>query len=144
MMLTSDHPHAELLARIYGTVGAGGGPQILEAAISEPFVAHTAGHGPIGGDHVGAAGFTGHIALLRALSGGTLRRASIEFWADDRWAVVPQTLTATRHGRTLEMEVAGFWRFGGPQELVEHWEAVADPAAWDAFWNAPAPSTPAP
>jgi hypothetical protein len=38
------------------------------------------------------------------------------------------------------MEVAGFWRFGGPQELVEHWEAVADPAAWDAFWNTPAPA----
>jgi hypothetical protein len=137
-MLTSDHSHAELLRRIYGTVGAGGGPEVLEAAIVEPFVAHTAGHGPIGGTFVGRDAFTGHIALLRALSGGTLRRMSIEFYADDRWATVPQVLTATRNGQTLEMDVAGFWRFSGPGQLAEHWEAVSDTPAWDAFWNTPA------
>jgi hypothetical protein len=126
------------LGRIYGTVGAGGGPEVLDAAIVEPFVAHTAGHGPIGGTFVGLEAFKGHIGLLRALSGGTLRRKSIEFYADDLWAVVPQVLTGTRNGETLEMEVAGFWRFSGPGQLAEHWEAVADTPAWDAFWNTPA------
>lgn len=137
-MLSSDHPHAELLARIYGTVGAGGGPEVLAAAVIEPFAAHTAGHGAIGGTHIGLEGFTGHIALLRALSGGTLQRKSIEYYADDLWAVVPQVLTATRNGRTLDMEVAGFWRFNGPGQLAEHWEAVADTPAWDEFWHSPA------
>jgi hypothetical protein len=35
------------------------------------------------------------------------------------------------------MEVAGFWRFSGSGQLAEHWEAVADVAAWDEFWAAP-------
>lgn len=138
-MLTNNHPNAALLERIYGTVGTGGGAEVLDAAIDEPFVAHTAGHGAIGGTHVGLNGFKGHIALLRTLSGGTLRRTSIEFYADDRWAVVPQVLTATRNRVNLEMAVAGFWRFSGPGRLAEHWEAVADTAAWDAFWHSPAP-----
>ena len=96
-----------------------------------------AGHGPIGGTCVGLAAFKGHIALLRALSRGTLKRASVEYAADDNWAVVPQVMTASRNGRTLEMAVAGFWRISGPNRLAEHWEAVADEAAWDEFWLAP-------
>lgn len=139
-MLSSDHPNAKLFERIYGPTMAGGGPALLDGAITEPFVAHTAGHGPIGGTFVGLEAFKGHIALLRHLSGGTLRRASIEYSADDHWAVVAQVMTATRNGRSLEMEVevAGFWRFRGPGQLAEHWEAVTDEAAWDAFWNSPA------
>lgn len=137
-MLSSDHPNAKLFERIYGPTMAGGGPALLDSAIVEPFVAHTAGHGPIGGTFVGLEAFKGHIALLRRLSGGTLRRASIEYSADDNWAVVAQVMTASRNGRQLEMEVAGFWRFRGPGELAEHWEAVTDEAAWDAFWNTPA------
>jgi hypothetical protein len=72
---------------------------------------------------------------LRRLSGGTLRRAPIEYSADDHWAVVSQVMTASRNGEDLEMRVARFWRFGGPGQLVEHWEVVTDEAAWDAFWS---------
>jgi len=138
-MLSNDHPHAKLFERIYAPTLTGGGPTLLETAISEPFVAHTAGHGPTGGTFVGLAAFKGHIALLRALSGGTLQRASVEYSADDHWAVVPQIMTASRNGRTLHMSVAGFWRFSGPNRLAEHWEAVSDEAAWDEFWTAPCP-----
>lgn len=137
-MMSGDHPHAKLFERIYGPTMAGGGPALLDSSITEPFVAHTAGHSPIGGRFVGLDAFKGHIALLRHLSGGTLRRLSIEYSADDNWAVVPQRMSATRNGRQLEMDVAGFWRFSGPGQLAEHWEAVADEAAWDAFWNTPA------
>jgi hypothetical protein len=38
------------------------------------------------------------------------------------------------------MAVSGFWRFTPAGRLAEHWEAVADTAAWDAFWNAPLPT----
>ncbi|AEM85855.1 nuclear transport factor 2 family protein [Streptomyces violaceusniger] len=137
-MLTNDHPHAKLFERIYGPTKDGEGPALLEEAITEPFVAHTAGHGPIGGTFVGLDAFKGHIGLLRQLSGGTLRRTSIEYCADDQWAVVEQTMTASRNGRDLEMKVAGFWRFSGPDQLAEHWEAVSDEATWEAFWNTPA------
>ena len=136
-MLSADHPHAKLFERIYSPTLSGQGPAQLDDSITEPFVAHTAGHGPIGGTFVGLQAFKGHIALLRRLSGGTLRRASIEYSADDSWAVVSQLLTASRNGENLEMRVAGFWRFSGPEQLAEHWEAVTDEAAWDAFWNAP-------
>lgn len=140
IVLTTDHPHAQLFERIYGPTKDGDGPALLDAVITEPFVAHTAGHGSIGGDFVGLAAFKGHIGLLRELAGGTLKRTSIEYSADENWAVVGQTMTASRAGRTLHMDVAGFWRFSGPDRLAEHWEAVADEAAWDAFWNAPASS----
>ncbi|MFJ7217810.1 hypothetical protein [Amycolatopsis sp. NPDC098790] len=134
-MLSADHPHAKLFERIYSPTLTGRRPALLDDSIVEPFVAHTAGHGPIGGTFVGLEAFKGHIALLRELSGGTLRRASIEYSADDHWAVVSQVMTASRNGKTLEMRVAGFWRFSGPEQLAEHWEAVTDEAAWDAFWN---------
>ena len=98
-MISSDHPHARLFAQIYGPTTAGQGPALLDSSIAEPFVAHTAGHGAIGGTHVGLAAFKGHIGLLRRLSGGTLTRKSIEYAADDRWAVVPQVMTASRLGR---------------------------------------------
>lgn len=137
-MLTSDHPNAKLFERIYSPTLNGAAPASLDTAITEPFIAHTAGHGPIGGTFVGLEAFKGHIALLRHLSGGTLRRASIEYSADDHWAVVSQLMTASRNGQTLEMQVAGFWRFSGPGQLTEHWEAVSDESAWDAFWNTPA------
>lgn len=134
-MISNHHPHARLFEQIYGPTTAGQGPALLDDAIVEPFVAHTAGHGPIGGTFVGLAAFKGHIGLLRQLSGGTLNRKAVEYYADDHWAVVPQVMTATRLGRSLEMEVAGFWRFAGPGQLAEHWEAVADEPAWDAFWT---------
>jgi len=137
-MLSTEHPHAKLFERIYRPTLAGERPALLDDSIVEPFVAHTAGHAPIGGTFVGLRGFQGHIALLRSLSGGTLRRTSIEYSADDDWAVVSQVMTATRGGKDLEMRVAGFWRFRGPGQLAEHWEAVADEAAWDDFWNSPA------
>jgi hypothetical protein len=47
-------------------------------------------------------------------------------------------MTASRNGRTLDMRVAGFWRFSGPGRLAEQWEAVPDESAWDAFWLSPA------
>jgi len=137
-MLSSDHPNAKLLERIYSPTMAGDGPALLDTAITEPFVAHTAGHAPIGGTFVGLAAFKGHVALLRRLSGGTLRRVSIEYYADDNWAVVPQHMSASRNGQQLDMTVAGFWRFSGPGQLAEHWEAAPDEAAWDAFWHMPA------
>jgi uncharacterized protein len=136
-MLHTDHPHTTLFERIYGPTKDGDGPALLDSVITEPFIAHTAGHGPIGGTHVGLAAFKAHIALLRELAGGTLRRTSVEYAANDQWAIVGQTMTASRNGRTLEMDVAGFWRFRAPHQLAEHWEAVSDEAAWDTFWNAP-------
>jgi hypothetical protein len=136
-MLTTTHAHAKLFERIYGPTRDGEGPALLDEVITEPFVAHTAGHGPIGGTFVGLDAFKGHIALLRRLAGGTLRRTSVEYAADDHWAIVEQTMTATRNGQDLNMKVAGFWRFGGPDQLAEHWEAVSDEATWDSFWNSP-------
>lgn len=136
-MLSSDHENAKLLERIYSAV-AGGDSATLDDAIQEPFVAHTTGHSPIGGTFIGLDAFKGHIALLRSLSGGTMKRKTIEFYAEDTWAVTPQVITASRGGRDLEISVAGFWRFSSPGKIAEHWEAVSDVATWDAFWQSPA------
>jgi hypothetical protein len=135
-MLSPDHANAKLLERLY-EAAASGNPAVMAQAIREPFVAHTAGHGLIGGTFVGLDAFRGHIALLRALCDGTLKRKSIEFYADDHWAVTPQVLTASRGGRDLEMAVTGFWRFSVVGQIAEHWEAVSDEAAWDAFRHTP-------
>ncbi|WP_374023488.1 hypothetical protein [Mycobacterium sp. HNNTM2301] len=138
-MLTNDHPNVELLKRVYGT-GRGDGLDVLDTEGVEPFVAHTAGHSPIGGTFVGRQAMKNHVGLLRQLSGETVRRKSIEFYADDVWGVVPQVITASRNGQDLEMHVCGFWRFSASGQLAEHWEACADTAAWDAFWHAPSTS----
>jgi hypothetical protein len=132
--LTNDHPNALLLERIYKTV-AEGTTELFEASAAEPFVVHGAGDGPVGGRLVGLDEMKTHIAQLTHLSDGSFRHEPLAFFADDLWAVVPQVMTATRKGRTLEMHVAGFWRFNGQGQLAEHWEAVADPPAWDAFWS---------
>ncbi|MFF5075556.1 hypothetical protein ACFY36_00770 [Actinoplanes sp. NPDC000266] len=47
-MLSTD-PHAKLFERVYSPTLSGQGPAPLDEAITEPFVAHTAGHAPIGG-----------------------------------------------------------------------------------------------
>lgn len=135
-MLTNDHPNVELLERVYGT-GRGDGLDVLNTEGVEPFVAHTAGHSPLGGTFVGRQAMKGHVGLLRQLSGETVRRKSIEFYANDVWGVVPQVITASRNGEDLEMLVCGFWRFDASGKLAEHWEAVANTPAWDAFWTAP-------
>jgi SnoaL-like domain len=132
--LTHDHPHARLLERIYTTV-AEGDLSLFEASVTEPFVCHGAGDPPLGGRFVGLDAMKHHIAQIYELSGGTLRQQPLGFFADALWGIVPQIQTASRDDRALEMQVAGFWRFSGPGQLVEHWEAVSDVSAWNAFWS---------
>jgi hypothetical protein len=98
-ILSAEHPHAKLFERIDSPTFTGQGPALLDEAITESCVAHTAGNGPIGGEFVGLAAFKGHIALVRRLSGGALRRASIEYSADDNWAIVFQVMSASRDGQ---------------------------------------------
>jgi hypothetical protein len=57
-----------LFERIYGPTLAGSGPALLDSAITEPFIAHTAGHSPIGAAFVGLEAFKGHIALPAGLA----------------------------------------------------------------------------
>lgn len=130
----SEHPNTALLRGLYrrdpATLGS-----LIATSFDESFVCHAAGPAPVGGELVGIEAMLAHLGELDRRCGDTLRATPLDFLVDDTWAVVPQVMTATRGGRTLDMPVAGFWRFSGPERLAEHWEAPSDIRAWNAFWG---------
>jgi hypothetical protein len=132
-MFVNDHPNALFLERLYRRDEDSFA--LINETLDKEFVCHSPDTGGSVREFVGLEGFLTHVAELAQLSGGTAAITPVSIYADDTWAIVPSIMKASRNGRSLEMAVAGFWRFSGPGHPAEHWEIVSDQSAWDAFWG---------
>jgi hypothetical protein len=131
-MFVNDHPNAHLLERLYRKDADSF--VVISEAFDKDFVCHSPGQGVSTREFVGLEAFLTHLAELDQLSAGTATVTPVSIYADDTWAIVPSIMKASCNGRSLDMAVAGFWRFSGPGRPAEHWEVVSDKSAWDGFW----------
>jgi uncharacterized protein len=95
---------------------------------------HTAGKGPLAGDHVGREAIFSNFGELMERSGGTFRNEVGDILVSEERSVALTTTTAERDGNTLEADA--FVAFRIKDDLVtEVWSAYFDQDSADVFWN---------
>lgn len=118
----------DLLKKIYAEFEA------LPPALHPDFKVHALGSSPIAGDYEGLDGLVAHMTDMQERSGGTMQLDAHTFMADGDWGMVISRVTATRDGKSLDVQGVGVWELKDGK-LLKHWETASDPAAWDAFWS---------
>lgn len=125
--------NAELMREGYEAFAAGDLERVREMFDTD-IVWHEPGHSPISGDYQGADAVVGFFGKLFEESGGTFRSEPVDILAGDDHVVVLQHTTATRGGKTLDVDQPVVWeiRNDKPYEVTLY---VHDLDEHDAFWS---------
>ena len=128
-----EHPNAALVRRGYEAF-SNGDVATLRERIAADAVWHGPQVGPLAGDYAGIDAILGLFAALVQETEGTFGLEVLEVLANDDWATVLCTTTATRKGRTVTVDDVDVMRLRNGQ-VVEFWNATTDPQATIEGWS---------
>jgi uncharacterized protein len=127
------HPNEELLRKGYEAF-ATYDLDTIQAMFADDVVFHVPGRNPISGEYKGKDAVFGFLAQLLTLSDGTFKSTAHEFLANDTHGVVLAHNTATRQGKTLDINEVAVYHIEGGQ-VVEAWYHNEDDYRDDEFWS---------
>lgn len=128
-MSSAEHPNAALLRAGYADLN------VLATACADDVVVHSNGsRGVATGDWIGKAAFLERLGEMFRRSGNSIALPVDNVIANDHFGVVLARFTADNGDQHLDVPICGVWRIDDGT-LVEHWENVADWAAFDDFFE---------
>jgi len=128
----TEHPNVELSRRGYDAFAKGDLAALTEL-IADDVVWHVRGLGPLNGDYHGRDQVFGFFGQLAQETGGTFRLDVHDILANDEHSVALCTLSATRGGKSIQVQVANV-SHNRDGQVTEFWGATADPEATLGFW----------
>lgn len=129
----TEHRNAAYVRRVYDALSAGD-METIESMVTDDFVLHDVGRNPVAGDYKGREGLMEFLGKGFEITGGTLKAELKRVLADDEFAVSFEQFSASRDGRTLDVEDYTIWRFQSGQ-VVEMTLLTTNPYAHDEFWS---------
>jgi ketosteroid isomerase-like protein len=123
----SDHPNAELLKKGYAAFAAAD-LDTLRELFAEDAVWYFRGKNPYAGEFTGRDAILGHFTDLFTATDGTIKVGLLTAFADDKFGVAIEHMTAERNGKTRDRhdvtvysikngKVAAAWAY--PEEPYE-------------------------
>lgn len=131
--MSSDHPNADTVRRVYRSF-ADGDLDLLREALHPEVVLHVPGRNPLSGRYRGREGFFEFLGRLAQLSGGSFRTELEAVLADDRYAVVLGRASARRRDRSHEGWGGAVFALEDGR-VTEGWLFHDDQEAVDRFWS---------
>ncbi|MFG2980680.1 nuclear transport factor 2 family protein [Streptomyces sp. NPDC048258] len=129
----TDHPHIALFHRTMAAFAAGDMDALAE--LFHPDVLwHVGGSNVLAGDHRGRDATFALFGREFQLTGGTYRPQIHDVLADDDHTVALLHVTATRDGRTLDLDYALVLHIRDGR-ITEGWVLTTDPRAYYEFWS---------
>jgi ketosteroid isomerase-like protein len=127
-----DHPHADVVRRLYEARGAGEDEAALEL-LAEEVVWHVPGAYDLSGEVRGKGALRDYWARVAAAD-ADVSFSMHDVLANDEHAVALYDVTMNRSGATLVTRQIGLFHFADG-EITEGWFYDEDPAAVNAFWS---------
>lgn len=130
--LTTKHPHALLLEKLYADFSSGQITAVL-AACDDKITFQIPGKSKLAGKYDKATFESNFVTQLRELSGGTHKLSVHDILASDQHAVALVSDKLTRNGNTVEYRAAHVWRFENGKP-VAWYEYPRDLYQYDSIW----------
>jgi uncharacterized protein len=125
----AEHPNVTRIKDAY-TAFAKGDIAVLEDFFAEDVLWHEGGRNQITGEHHGREAVFGLLGKLAELTEGSFRTDLHAVFADDEHGVALAVLTASRGGRSFELNEAHVFHLRDGK-VVEFWIAPTDQYALD-------------
>lgn len=129
----TDHPNLDLLRRGYDAYVSGDMATINEL-FADDVTWHISGRSPLAGDYSGKDQVFGFFKKLQDMSDGTSKVEVHDLLADDTHGVALVTESATRNGRTMQLDATHVLHLHDGK-VTEFWDAHPDQYAADEFWS---------
>lgn len=123
------HPNVTRIKDAYTAVSKGD-LAVLEDFFAEDVLAHESGRNQIAGEHRGREAVFGVLGKLAEVTEGSLRIDLHAVFADDEHGVALVVVTASRGGRSIEVNEAHVMHLRDGK-VVESWTASTDQYAFD-------------
>lgn len=128
-----ENPYASLVRRAYQDFDSGD-IDLLGVVMAQDVVWHEPGRGSMSGDYKGPEAVLAFLTELKVRSGGTFKIDILDVLSEPGRAVVFQRETATRPGRSLDVDAAlDFEIHNG--KITEVTVYHADTYQFDEFWK---------
>jgi ketosteroid isomerase-like protein len=126
------HPNVAVITDAYDAFARGDIPAVLRV-LAENVTWHVPGRSPLSGDYQGHTGVLEFFGRCHELSGGTLRVAPEQAFADHDRVVVLTTVSAERRGQSWSSPEVHVWRVADGR-ATEFREFQGDQQSEDEFW----------
>jgi ketosteroid isomerase-like protein len=127
----AEHPNVTRIKDAYAAF-AKGDFAVLEDFFAEDVLWHDGGRNQISGEYRGREAVFGLFGKLMELTDGSFRADLHAVLADDEHGVALAVLTASRGGRSIEVNEAQVFHLRDGK-VVEWWTASTDQYAFDEF-----------
>ena len=132
-MNVNDHPHVQLMQKVYAAFGTGD-VQTAGSYWTSDAVHHYPGNNPLSGEHKGLDESIAFANKIWELTEGKLRMDVLEIGASDGHAFALLQTHYERKGQVLDMPFINVARIEDGK-IAEFWTYPNDVYATDAFWN---------
>ena len=132
-MNMNDHPHVQLMQKVYAAFGSGD-VQTAGSYWTSDAVHHYPGNNPLSGEHKGLDESIAFANKIWELTEGKLRMDVVEIGASDGHAFALLQTHYERKGQVLDMPFINVARIEDGK-IAEFWTYPNDVYATDAFWN---------
>jgi hypothetical protein len=129
----SDHPHVELMKKVYAAFGTGD-VETAGTYWTPDAVHHYPGRNPLSGEHKGLEASIAFANKIWELTEGKMRMDVLEIGASDNHAFALLDTRYERKGQILQMPFVNIARIEDGK-IAEFWTYPDDVYATDEFWN---------
>lgn len=129
----AEHPNVLLMCRATEAFSKGD-MDGLRAMFDEDATWHVPGRSPVSGNYKGHSQIFAYFGKLAQLTGGTFKVEMHDCVGNDQHVVGLDRLTATRLGKTLDINL-GLVVHVRDGKILEGWDLFSDQYAWDEFWS---------